>query len=291
VLCCLFTPVHAACLQFQCSICRLWKAARHKHGSKCSDCHNLQHRQPLAASAAAPASAAPSPLPPLSAHDEHAHGRLSTEQRWAIVVLHKEGRDDAAIAQRIPCDVRSVRHWLAHYEQHHDVADEPRAGRPRCTDEATDTAIAGSAYVETFCTPRGLKRKYGFEPSTRTIVSTHLKESAELHFEQDPPELWRLPQDNDPKHKSTLVQTWLFNHGISVLDFPAHSPDLNPIENLWSDMARRVEEKPAATLEALQDVIAEEWEHTSLAYLRKLVRSMPKRCQALTDAKGDHTKY
>ena len=39
---------------------------------------------------------------------------------------------------------------------------------------------------------------------------------------------WWLLQDNDPKHKSKEVQTWLHNHGVSVLDFPPYSPDLNP---------------------------------------------------------------
>jgi len=146
-----------------------------------------------------------------------------------------------------------------------------------------------------FC-GRGLGYCYIFNENMdgkllKKIVSTHLQESAELHFEQDPPELWRLLQDNDPKHKSILVRTWLFNNGISLLEFPAYSPDLNPIENLWNDMARRVEARPASTVEELQDVIAEEWERTSPAYLRKLARSMPQRCQAVIDAHGDHTKY
>ena len=122
-------------------------------------------------------------------------------------------------------------------------------------------------------------------------MGTHLVESAELHYEQDPPELWHLLQDNDPKHKSVLVRTWLHNNGISMLDFPPYSPDLNPIENLWNDMARRVELRPAATVEELQDVIAEEWAATSLPFLCKLACSMPKRCQAVIDAKGEHTKY
>src|SRR5689334_4699777 len=125
----------------------------------------------------------------------------------------------------------------------------------------------------------------------KKILGTYLKESAELHYENDPPELWRLLQDNDHKHKPVLVRTWLFNNGISMLDFPAYSPDLNPIENLWNNMARRVEARPASTIEQLQDVIAQEWEATPLSFLRKLARSMPKRCQAVIDAKGDHIKY
>jgi len=46
-----------------------------------------------------------------------------------------------------------------------------------------------------------------------------------------------------------------------------YSPDLNPIENLWNDLARRVEARPAGTMEELQDVIAEEWAATPVDFL------------------------
>ena len=36
-------------------------------------------------------------------------------------------------------------------------------------------------------------------------------------------------QDNDPKHTSKLVQEYLGNETIELLDWPAQSPDLNPI--------------------------------------------------------------
>src|SRR5271163_4088598 len=47
----------------------------------------------------------------------------------------------------------------------------------------------------------------------------------------DPPEEWWLLQDNAPSHKARIVQDWLFNHGVKLLDFPPYSPDLNALEN------------------------------------------------------------
>jgi len=44
-------------------------------------------------------------------------------------------------------------------------------------------------------------------------------------------------------------------------------------------------------MEELHDVVAEEWEATSVQLLSEIVKSMPERCKAVIAAAGDHTKY
>jgi len=123
------------------------------------------------------------------------------------------------------------------------------------------------------------------------ILDTHLIPSAALVFEQHPFEPWWLLQDNAPAHKSRSVQQWLHNHGIQLLDFPPYSPDLNPIEHLWADVETRVEQRAACTVEQLQERISEEWAATPVQLLESLSHSMPARCQAVIDARGDHTRF
>ena len=58
--------------------------------------------------------------------------------------------------------------------------------------------------------------------------------------------------DDPPCHRSKVVQSFLDQQRISVLEWAGNSPDLNPIENLWSTMERKVAEQQPSNLLGLQ---------------------------------------
>ncbi len=50
-------------------------------------------------------------------------------------------------------------------------------------------------------------------------------------------------QDLAPAHTAKSTKGWLNDHGVGVLDWPANSPDLNPIKNLWGIVMRENEKQ------------------------------------------------
>lgn len=98
-------------------------------------------------------------------------------------------------------------------------------------------------------------------------------------------------QDNDPKHKSKTVQDWFLQHRIKLMDWPSQSPDLNIIEPMWEVLARHVQGKRARNSKEKFDQLLEAWASIPDETIQSLIESMPRRCQAVIDAKGYATKY
>ncbi|XP_011270416.1 hypothetical protein CAOG_08786 [Capsaspora owczarzaki ATCC 30864] len=99
--------------------------------------------------------------------------------------------------------------------------------------------------------------------------------------------------DNTPCHKRKDVAKWFETNQITVLDWPANSPDLNPIENAWNMVKNKIyQEREIKSKAAL-------WERFQAVYeevltpevCRDLISSMPRRIQAVIDANGGYTKY
>ncbi len=96
-------------------------------------------------------------------------------------------------------------------------------------------------------------------------------------------------QDLAPAHSAKATSTWFKDHGIPVLNWPANSPDLNPIENLWCIVKRKMRYARPNNAEELKAAIRATWALITPEQCHGLIDSMPRRIAAVIQAKGAPT--
>uniref|UniRef100_A0A8L0DSZ3 Tc1-like transposase DDE domain-containing protein n=1 Tax=Oncorhynchus mykiss TaxID=8022 RepID=A0A8L0DSZ3_ONCMY len=82
---------------------------------------------------------------------------------------------------------------------------------------------------------------------------------------------WVFQMDNDPKHTSKVVVKWLKDKKVKLLEWPSQSPDLNPIDNLWTELKKCARARRPTNLTQLHQLCQEEWAKIHPTYCGKLV--------------------
>lgn len=104
-----------------------------------------------------------------------------------------------------------------------------------------------------------------------------------------------LLHDRHPAHYSKLTAHWLQVLGIKAITLPAKSPDLNPIENIWSVVSRKVYSgmKTYDSKDALLEAVKAAWDsiRSNHTMRQHLVDSMTRRLQEVVRMKGGQTKF
>lgn len=102
---------------------------------------------------------------------------------------------------------------------------------------------------------------------------------------------YTFQQDNAKPHTSRVTTAWFRRNRIKPMQWPANSPDLSPIENIWRYLKRKINQRRPKNVKQLEQYLKEEWNRVPVDLVRKQVNSMPRRLAAVIKWKGDVTKW
>ena len=94
-----------------------------------------------------------------------------------------------------------------------------------------------------------------------------------------------LQHDNARPHVARQTIQFLRQANVSMLD------NLNPIDHCWDFLKQRIRKMQLDTADQLRNALRREWRRLPMVYVRRLIRSMRDRCNAVVAANGGHTRY
>ncbi|GBN36835.1 Transposable element Tc3 transposase [Araneus ventricosus] len=104
---------------------------------------------------------------------------------------------------------------------------------------------------------------------------------------------WEYQHDNAPIHTSNATKNYLNSKSVTVLEFPPMSPELNPIENVWCIMSRKVYENGGQfySVNVLKTAIESAWYNLEPEILQILNMSMGNRVYDVILQNGKTLNY
>ena len=117
------------------------------------------------------------------------------------------------------------------------------------------------------------------------ILAQHVQPFMRAHQDVE-----MFQHDNARPHTARVCTAFLQNAGIQVMDWPAKSPDLSPIENLWATLGDRIQQmaNQPRTVAELAAALQREWHAIPQATIRNLFNSMRRRCTKCINVRGGH---
>ena len=158
----------------------------------------------------------------------------------------------------------------------------------------------GSTKSELHCFPSGSIDSAVYQKTLAEGLLSLIEDEDGLVETMLTPSRLIFQQDNAPIHNSISTRRFLERSNIPPMQWPANSPDLNPIENIWFLMkkafhskwvAARREKSRNLTTQELENLLLDSWKSIDSDQLLRLVWSMPRRVVAVIKAGGGVSKY
>jgi transposase len=126
----------------------------------------------------------------------------------------------------------------------------------------------------------------------REILANYAIPTVKLHAKKIKKK-FLFQEDNAPVHIAKVARSFLTSSNVELLPWPAQSPDITPIENIWSHIEVKIRQRDSqpSNVTQLEQWVKEEWDAVPVDYYRNLIKSMPRRVQAVLEANGGQTKY
>ncbi len=107
------------------------------------------------------------------------------------------------------------------------------------------------------------------------VLEQHMLPSRQCLFQGRP---CVFQQDNAQPYTAAIITAWLHSRRVWVLNWPACSSDLSPLENIWCIIKWKIRQRRPQTLQELETNIRQEWDQIPTPETHNLDAQMSSNC-------------
>ncbi|GFU77286.1 transposable element Tcb2 transposase [Trichonephila clavipes] len=247
---------------------------------------------------------------------------LEESVKWRIIGRLEAGQSITETATCLNISRQTVSKLWKQFQNNGTVVRRPGQGRKRMTTASEDRYLALTARRNRKATARQLSSKLAAATGAKKRDRfnwckehqnwtehqwSHVLFTDESRFsltgDSKSVYIWRESGTrNDPSNiverdrfgsGANLVDEFLESEDIKRIPWPANSPDLNPIENLWDYLGRAIARRhpPPRDVNGLKTALLEEWSLIPQTVINNVISSLETRCDMCVRVRGDHIPY
>ncbi|CAC5397113.1 unnamed protein product [Mytilus coruscus] len=212
---------------------------------------------------------------------------LSPDLKSIAVDLFRNGEKISDIARILQKPRSTISGIIRRFQDAGTIENRPRSGRPR--------AMLDRDYrqLEKFYQGVGtLTKVEGYINADKyiSILDDNIWPVIARHF---PTNDYLFQDDNAPVHRARSTKAYIARTHLQNMSWPAQSPDLNIIENVWLYIKRKLQVLGYRinSKDELYRKVFQIWQSIPLNYIRSLYNSIPRRILHVIKLKGHLTKY
>jgi hypothetical protein len=157
------------------------------------------------------------------------------------------------------------------------------------------TGTTGLKHTQPFLNKQGKEARNITASEYQEVLEKTLLPSAQRKLSDRGQCSFTFQQDNDPTHRGAKgwIKKWS-KQRVKVMfmdNWPPNSPDLNPIENVWAWVNRKVRAKGCSSFKEFQAEVLNTLNHIPQTLINHLYESMPRRIKQVLEKEGDKIQY